>query len=92
MPDRSKVMTQTKWDTLVLQVGGWSESDNPTSLKVCLLIKLQNWKTDGNNEDDSAYKGEEHLKNVGVGNCRRESQDRGQCRRILEEAEVHQGL
>jgi hypothetical protein len=24
MPDRSKVMTQTKWDTLVLQVGGWA--------------------------------------------------------------------
>jgi hypothetical protein len=23
MPDRSKVMTQTKRDTLVLQVGGW---------------------------------------------------------------------
>jgi hypothetical protein len=24
MPDRSKVMTQTKRDTLVLQVGGWA--------------------------------------------------------------------
>jgi hypothetical protein len=23
MPDRSKMMTQTKRDTLVLQVGGW---------------------------------------------------------------------
>jgi hypothetical protein len=24
MPDRSKVMTQMKWDTLVEKVGGWS--------------------------------------------------------------------
>ena len=30
MPDRSKVMTQTKGDTLVLQVGGWVWADNPT--------------------------------------------------------------
>jgi hypothetical protein len=28
MPDRSKVMTQTERDILVLQVGGWA--DNPT--------------------------------------------------------------
>jgi hypothetical protein len=25
MPDRSKVMTQTKRDTLVLHVGGWAD-------------------------------------------------------------------
>lgn len=25
-----KVMTQTKWDILVLQVVGWREADNPT--------------------------------------------------------------
>jgi hypothetical protein len=29
MPDRSKVMTETKRDTLLLQVGGWTGADNP---------------------------------------------------------------
>jgi hypothetical protein len=28
--DRSKVMTQTKGDTLILQAGGWVWADNPT--------------------------------------------------------------
>jgi len=32
-PDRSKVMTQTKRDTLVLQVGVGCGSDNPTPEK-----------------------------------------------------------
>jgi hypothetical protein len=30
MPDRSRVMTQTKRDTLVLQVGVWRGANNPT--------------------------------------------------------------
>jgi hypothetical protein len=35
---------------------------------------------------------EEDLKKKGVRNWRRKSLDREQCRTILEEAEVHQGL
>jgi len=30
MPDKSKVMAQTKMDTLVFHVGGWGEADNLT--------------------------------------------------------------
>jgi hypothetical protein len=33
MLDRSKVMTQTKGDTLVLQVGGWARGNNLTQEK-----------------------------------------------------------
>jgi hypothetical protein len=40
MPDRSKVMAQTKRDTLVLQVGGLGcEANNLTSLKKLLLLR-----------------------------------------------------
>jgi hypothetical protein len=39
MPDRSRVMTQTKRDTLVLQVGVWRGANNPTQLKNLLLRK-----------------------------------------------------
>jgi len=33
MPDRSRVMTQTKRDTLVLQVGGWAQGRQPCPVK-----------------------------------------------------------
>jgi len=33
MPDRSKVITQTKRDILVIQGGGWDEVKNLTSVK-----------------------------------------------------------
>jgi hypothetical protein len=33
MPDRSKVMAQTKRDTLVLQVGGWAWGWQPHPVK-----------------------------------------------------------
>jgi hypothetical protein len=38
MPDRSKVMNQTKRDIPVLQVGGWREATNLTSVKIILLL------------------------------------------------------
>jgi hypothetical protein len=38
MPDRSKAMTWTKKDILVLQVGGWCEAKNLTSVKKKNLI------------------------------------------------------
>ena len=37
MPDRSKVVIQTKWDTLVLQVGGWVCGSQLHPIKICLL-------------------------------------------------------
>jgi hypothetical protein len=42
MPDRSKVMTQMKRDTLVLQVEGWARDDNLTLalLFACNKVKL----------------------------------------------------
>jgi hypothetical protein len=40
MPDRSKVMTQTKRDTLVLQVGGWAWRYKPHPLKALIVEKL----------------------------------------------------
>jgi hypothetical protein len=39
MPDRSKGMTQTKRDTLVLQVGGWTWG-SPHPHKKCFVEKL----------------------------------------------------
>jgi hypothetical protein len=33
LPDRSKVMTQTKRDTLVLQVGGYAKGQLPIHVK-----------------------------------------------------------
>ena len=40
MPDRSKVMTQTKRDTLVLQVGGWVWGWQPHPIKNIFVEKL----------------------------------------------------
>jgi hypothetical protein len=38
MPDRSKVMTQTKRDILLLQAGGCGEAKNLTSVKKNLIV------------------------------------------------------
>jgi len=40
MSDRSSVMTQTKKDTLVLQVGGLAWGYQPHTVKILLLRKL----------------------------------------------------
>jgi hypothetical protein len=39
MPDRSRVMAQTKSDTLVLQVGGWAWGLQPHTVKKTLLLR-----------------------------------------------------
>jgi hypothetical protein len=39
MPDRSKVMTQTKRDTLILQVGGLAWDKQPHTVQNLLLRK-----------------------------------------------------
>jgi hypothetical protein len=39
MPDRSRVMTQTKRDTLVLQVGGWAQGRQPCPRKKTNIAK-----------------------------------------------------
>jgi hypothetical protein len=44
MPDRSRVITQTKRDTLVLQIGVWHGANNPT-LKNVLLRKSNKGKS-----------------------------------------------
>jgi len=38
-PDMSKVMTQTKSDTLVLQVGGWTWGSEPHPIKKYILLR-----------------------------------------------------
>ena len=40
-PDRSKVIAQTKRDTLVLEVGGWAWGDDPTLEKKPMFRKPQ---------------------------------------------------
>jgi hypothetical protein len=41
MPDRSKVMTQTKRDIHVIQGGGWGEAKNLTSVtKILFFVSL----------------------------------------------------
>jgi hypothetical protein len=45
MPDRSKVMTQTKRDTLVLQVGGLAWGEQPHIVKNLLLQKSSKGKS-----------------------------------------------
>jgi hypothetical protein len=51
MPDRSKVMTRTKRDTLVLQVGGWGMGLTTPSHKI--IIILENRPTVLKTEEDS---------------------------------------
>jgi hypothetical protein len=41
LPDRSKVMAQTKRGTLVLHVGGWAAGLTTYPWKKCLLRKLK---------------------------------------------------
>jgi hypothetical protein len=56
MPDRSRVMTQTKRDTLVLQVGGWAWGSQPHTVKNLLLTKVeQKKKLDGFNDDGESW-------------------------------------
>jgi hypothetical protein len=45
MPDRSRVMTQTKRDTLVLQVGGLAWGKQPHTVKNLLLRKSNKGKS-----------------------------------------------
>jgi len=42
MPDRSKVMAQTKRKTLVLQVGGWAVGSQPHPIKDMFCYKVCN--------------------------------------------------
>jgi hypothetical protein len=44
MPDRSKGRAQTKRDTLVLQVGGWSEVNNLTQEKNSIVQETNRGK------------------------------------------------
>jgi hypothetical protein len=44
MPDRSRVMTQTKRDTLVLQCGGLAGVNKPHTVKNLLLRKSKKGK------------------------------------------------
>ena len=39
MPDRSRVMTQMKRDTLVLQAGGWVSGQQPHPIKIIVMKK-----------------------------------------------------
>jgi len=41
MPDRSRVMTQTKRDTLVLQVGGLAWGLQPHTVKKLIVTKVE---------------------------------------------------
>jgi hypothetical protein len=54
MPDRSKVMTQKKRDTLVLQVGGWGMGLTTHPHKIIIL--LENRPTVLKTEEDSRSK------------------------------------
>jgi hypothetical protein len=45
MPDRSRVMTQTKRDSLVLQVGGLARGLQPHTVKNLLLRKSNKGKS-----------------------------------------------
>jgi len=51
MPDMSKVMTQTKRNFLVFQVGGWA--DKPTPNKICAVTKLPKFKKSLGSTKDS---------------------------------------
>jgi hypothetical protein len=53
MPDRSRVMTQTKRDTLVLQVGGLA--NNPHSKKRIVTKVEKRKKLDEFNDDGESW-------------------------------------
>jgi hypothetical protein len=55
MPDRSRVMTHTKRDTLVLQVGVWRGANNPTQKKLIVKNFEQREKLDGFNDDGESW-------------------------------------
>jgi hypothetical protein len=56
MPDRSRVMTQTKMDTLVLQVGGFGVGlTTPHSKKLIITKVEQRKKLDGFNDDGESW-------------------------------------
>jgi hypothetical protein len=43
MPDRSRVMTQTKFDTLVLQVGGFGVGLTTPHSKKLIVTEVEHW-------------------------------------------------
>jgi hypothetical protein len=56
IPDRSRVMTQTKRDTLVLQVGGFDVGlTTPRSEKLIVTKVEQRKKLDGFNDDGESW-------------------------------------
>jgi hypothetical protein len=56
MPDRSRVMTQTQRDTLVLQVGGFAVGlTTPHSKKPIVTKVEQRKKLDGFNDDGESW-------------------------------------
>jgi hypothetical protein len=56
MPDRSRVMTQTKRDTLVLQVGEFGVGlTTPHSKKLIVTKVEQKKKLDGFNDDGESW-------------------------------------
>jgi hypothetical protein len=56
MPDRSRVMTQTKRDTLVLQVGGLAMGlTTPHSKKTSCYESRTKEKLDGFNDDGESW-------------------------------------
>jgi hypothetical protein len=53
MPDRSRVMTQTKRDNLALQIGGWVRLTTPPHKKILLRdLKRRPRPTQGCRADD----------------------------------------
>jgi hypothetical protein len=55
MPDRSRVMTQTKRDTLVFQVWGLAWANNPRSKKLIVTKVEQRKKLNRFNDDGESW-------------------------------------
>jgi hypothetical protein len=56
IPDRSRVMTQTKRDTLVLHAGGLAWGQQPHTVKKLIVTKVeQRKKLDGFNDDGESW-------------------------------------